>query len=98
MSDNNMDYGELSRLLRGRHGVQSMRSIAANAIDQLRARVVELEAENLRLKHDELRLDWLADRDNSIGNVQLPTDCVTANLGSLRYAIDAAMGRYGRGV
>ena len=40
---------------------------------------------------DKARLDWLSDRDNAIGNVQLPTECVTRNLHSLRAAIDDAM-------
>ena len=40
---------------------------------------------------DKKRLDWLADRDNLIGNVQLTTDCVMQNMHSLRSAIDAAM-------
>ena len=40
---------------------------------------------------DTVRLDWLADRDNHIGNVQLPVECVACNLHSLRDAIDMAM-------
>ena len=40
---------------------------------------------------DTVRLDWLADRDNHIGNVQLPAECVACNLHSLRAAIDMAM-------
>ena len=40
---------------------------------------------------DPVRLDWLADRDNHIGNVQLPAECVACNLHSLRDAIDMAM-------
>lgn len=40
---------------------------------------------------DTARLDWLADRENAIGNVQLPTECVQAHPESLRAAIDAAM-------
>lgn len=40
---------------------------------------------------DTERLDWLADRDNHIGNVQLPAECVACNLHSLRDAIDMAM-------
>lgn len=40
---------------------------------------------------DAKRLDWLADPANAVGNVQLPTEAVTANLHSLRDAIDAAM-------
>lgn len=44
-----------------------------------------------QLRKDEARLDWLADPSNWIGNVQLPTHCVTANIGNLRDAIDMAM-------
>ena len=40
---------------------------------------------------DTARLDWLADRDNHIGNVQLPAECVEQHLDSMRDAIDAAM-------
>ena len=59
--------------------------------------VCMLLAEEVRAKRDaavnadKLRLDWLADRDNNIGNVQLPTMCVMNNLHSLRGAIDEAM-------
>jgi hypothetical protein len=40
---------------------------------------------------DKARLDWLADKNNYIGNVQLPHECVINNLGSMRGAIDDAM-------
>lgn len=40
---------------------------------------------------DTVRLDWLADPANKIGNVILPTECVERHLDSLRDAIDAAM-------
>lgn len=40
---------------------------------------------------DTVRLDWLADPANKIGNVLLPTECVEQHLDSLRDAIDAAM-------
>jgi hypothetical protein len=43
------------------------------------------------LDSDGKRLDWLADPDNQIGNVQLPVGAVIENVGSLRDAIDAAM-------
>ena len=43
------------------------------------------------LKRDAERLDWLADPNNSIGNVQLPTVCVERNPHSLRDAIEDAM-------
>lgn len=44
-----------------------------------------------KLAADKRRLDWLADKDNHIGNVQLPTDCVLKNVDDLRAAIDDAM-------
>ena len=39
---------------------------------------------------DKERLDWLSDKDNKVGNVQLPTECVLRNPHSLRDAIDDA--------
>lgn len=49
------------------------------------------EAELQELLKDRARLDWLADVNNTIGNVQLPREIVERNLDSLRKAIDAAM-------
>lgn len=43
------------------------------------------------LLRDKDRLDWLQDKSNTIGQVLLPTECVTANLDSMRGAIDQAM-------
>lgn len=40
---------------------------------------------------DTARIDWLADVDNDVGQVLLPSACVTENVHSLRDAIDAAM-------
>lgn len=40
---------------------------------------------------DTARLDWLADPNNQIGNVQIPIDCVLAHPESMRAAIDMAM-------
>lgn len=40
---------------------------------------------------DTVRLDWLADKNNNMGSVLLPTACVEKHLDSLRDAIDAAM-------
>jgi len=37
------------------------------------------------------RIDWLADPNNTIGNVQLPRNVVIGNVASLRGAIDEAM-------
>lgn len=43
------------------------------------------------LAADAIRIDWLADPSNHMGQVQLPSACVEQNLHSLRAAIDAAM-------
>ena len=53
--------------------------------------IAELQQENNALLKDKARLDWLADVNNSIGNVQLPRDIVAHNLHSMRDAIDEAM-------
>ena len=60
------------------------RSMQALALRRLASEVKKLEA-------DKKRLDWLADKNNLIGNVQLPTACVMKNMHSLRAAIDMAM-------
>lgn len=39
---------------------------------------------------DAQRIDWLADKTQTVGNVQLPRECVEDNLHSLRDAIDCA--------
>ena len=59
----------------------------AYAIEQAVLQSSEVQA----WKRDAERLNWLADPNNSIGNVQLPTECVIENAHSLRAAIDAAM-------
>lgn len=50
-----------------------------------------LQAECEQLRKDKVRLDWLADPDNAIGNVELPEKAVLENVHCLRAAIDAAM-------
>lgn len=59
----------------------------ARAIEQAVLQSPEVQA----WKRDAERLDWLADPTNSIGNVQLPTECVERNPHSLRDAIEDAM-------
>lgn len=49
------------------------------------------EAELQELLKDKARIDWLADANNTIGNVALPRDIVERNLHSMRAAIDEAM-------
>lgn len=44
-----------------------------------------------QFRADTARLDWLADPNNQIGNVQIPIDCVLAHPESMRAAIDMAM-------
>lgn len=43
------------------------------------------------LKKDKARIDWLADPNNEIGQVLLPTSIVEKNLDSFRAAVDEAM-------
>lgn len=56
-------------------------------ITLLQDAVLEIE----KLIKDKHRIDWLADIENTIGNVQLPTECVELHIDDLRAAIDAAM-------
>ena len=44
-----------------------------------------------KLSADARRLDWLADRENEIGQVLLPREIVEKNLTDMRRAIDEAM-------
>ena len=60
-------------------------------LQELRAEVDKLKITFHELLKDRARLDWLADVNNNIGNVLLPTDIVERNLGSLRDGIDEAM-------
>jgi hypothetical protein len=43
------------------------------------------------LYRDGQRIDWLADKSNTVGQVLLPREIVERNLTSMRGAIDAAM-------
>ena len=51
-------------------------------------------AEYEQLKADAELLDWLSDKNQNIGNVELPTECVVQNLHSLRDAIRCAKAKY----
>lgn len=63
----------------------------ANKVVDPDADTLEDHPETVAAMKDVERMDWLADPANTVGNVQLPTAAVTANLHSLRDAIDAAM-------
>ena len=56
----------------------------------LQEELAALKAELAELRADKARLDWLADKDNKIGNVSLPTAIVERTL-MLRDSIDLAM-------
>ena len=63
----------------------------ANKVVDPDADTLEDHPETVAAMKDRERMDWLADPVNPVGNVQLPTAAVTANIHSLRDAIDAAM-------
>lgn len=63
----------------------------ANKVVDPDADTLEYHPKTVAAFLDSERMDWLADPANGIGNVQLPTAIVTANVHSLRDAIDAAM-------
>ena len=58
----------------------------------LREENERLRIENIALREDSARIDWLADVNNTVGSVVLPREIVEANVSSLRQAIDAARG------
>lgn len=72
---------EYLRRLAGNENLPSMMR------ETLRTAAEEIET----LRADWARLEWLADRENGIGNVQLPTMRVVNNLHDMRAAIDEAM-------
>ena len=90
--DTGRHFEELQWHALGAANAYDQLQVKADAVDDLvatfEARLEELEREHCK---DKARLDWLGDPDNAIGNVQLPTECVMQNMGSLRDAIDAAM-------
>ena len=67
------------------------RRAAQARVAELTEQVQKMGRELHRHKLDTARLNWLADRENAIGNVQLPAECVLAHPDSMRAAIDAAM-------
>lgn len=67
------------------------RQDAQRELAELRDKYLELGVRAKRAEQDSKRIDWLADKDNYIGNVTLPTECVERNLHSLRAAIDDSM-------
>ena len=63
---------------------------AQKEIVRLREENERLRIENIALRADADRIDWLADVENTVGSVVLPRHIVEQNIGSLRQAIDAA--------
>lgn len=76
-----------------RTDTEYLRGIADNEnLPTLMRETLRTAAEEIEtLRADWARLEWLADRENGIGNVQLPTMCVVNNLHDMRAAIDEAM-------
>lgn len=67
------------------------RDAALRERNELRIEVRQLRDALERESADRLRLDWLADPKNDVGQVLLPTAYVEQNPASMRDAIDAAM-------
>lgn len=82
------DALEQARLL-GKSGSREAALLTENATlrHQLAEEVKGLDA----LREDKAMLDWLADRNNAIGEVCLPAEFVTPHLDDMRAAIRAAM-------
>lgn len=59
--------------------------------ERLAIEIAELKFDYTELLKDKARLDWLADVNNTVGNVGLPRYIVGRNLHSLRAAIDEAV-------
>ena len=59
-------------------------------VRRLQAENERLRIENIALRGDAERIDWLADINNTIGSVMLPRHIVELHISSLRQAIDAA--------
>ena len=55
------------------------------------AEIDDLKAQLLLVQADTKRIDFLADKNQFIANVQLPREIVERNVSSLRDAIDEAM-------
>lgn len=79
------------KLIGSLYSSEKMEAYAIARVREALEQAVLQSPELLALRQDKERLDWLADPENSIGNVQLPIDCVKNNLHSLRGAIDEAM-------
>ena len=58
---------------------------------RMRAQLFHVSDELSEAKKDKARLDWLADPQNTIGNVTLPREHIMNHPESMRAAIDAAM-------
>lgn len=71
--------GQIAQLLNGSKALQA-------ECEKLRK-----DADMKELLKDKARLDWLADVNQTVGSVLLPTDIVERNLSSLRDALDEAM-------
>lgn len=74
----------------GANGDHSCSQVLAAEVCRLREENERLRIENIALREDYARIDWLADVNNTVGSVVLPRHIVEQNISSLRQAIDAA--------
>ncbi len=84
MTDTSTNSDFICELIEAAHPIDEPSADHAYLLDQAAYRIRKMEL-------DVIRLDWLSDRSNHIGNVQLPRECVERNIDSLRSAIDDAM-------
>ena len=73
-------------------GIDEASNAASIFIDGLNVpRYVHLDSLEIIKHPDTVRLDWLADKNNNMGSVLLPRECVEKHIDNMRDAIDAAM-------
>jgi hypothetical protein len=81
----------IAELRRDKARLESNYYDVADAITRESSGVEDLCKQARELRKDMVRLDWLADPKNTIGNVSLPRQHIMNHPDSMRAAIDAAM-------
>jgi hypothetical protein len=81
----------IDRITEPQEWIDGLLKVYAPNSEDIDVALQNMELKIRELQKDKIRLDWLAYTGQSIGNVQLPRECVERNVGSLRGAIDDAM-------